>query len=177
MPFGVRGFTGQSGYHHSPNKYTCPRLPPLSLPPTGFQGVPQNLYPGNEEKVSGHHGKIPFIKIRLHNSLDCLRGGSQRYSKTGGIPVSSAYQPGSWFQTKYLFNFTNPAVVLKPRIFLLLTTYACVQLERTFQLPLQLLCQPLFSLLPGATSSSTSPSRAQSCFTHCLLLLHTLPLV
>lgn len=77
----------------------------------------------------------------------------------------------------------NPSVLLKPKIFLLLFSqlnHFCLlylQLERALQLPPLLLCQPLFSLLPGTTNSSTCLSSAQSCSTHCLPLLHILALL
>lgn len=76
----------------------------------------------------------------------------------------------------------NPSVLLQPKIFLLVFSQLshfclpCLQLERALQLPPLLLCQPLFSLLPGTTHSSMCLSSAQSCSTHPLPLLHILAL-
>lgn len=76
----------------------------------------------------------------------------------------------SQVQTKYLSNFIKSFIGSQIQNFSICSfdhlCLCCLQLERTFQLPPLLLCQASFSLLAGATSSSTSLFSAQSCFTH-----------
>lgn len=80
-----------SRYPYNPNKYTCPRSPLLSLPPSRFQGDSQNLYSGREKR-----------------SVDIMRNDIQYNSTTTMILI----QPKSFFYSFPVYSGKKPGAGL-----------------------------------------------------------------